>query len=214
LSDIFREVDEDLRSESYQKLWDKYGRYLIGAAVGVVVITAAWQAWSSWTRSKNEADGERFMAAVQVLQRGGTGAAITMLEQLEGEAGAGYVTLARLQRAAALVTAGDRREAISIYDAVAADAGVERALRDLATLMAAQNLLDTADRPTIERRLAALNADASPWRFAARELLALAALRTNDHAAARDLFTRLADDPATPQGVRARAAEMLAALGA
>ena len=213
MSDIFREVDEDLRSESYQKLWDKYGRLLIGAAVGVVVVTAAWQGWTTWQRGQNEADGERYMAAAQVAARGQTGAAIAMLEQLEGEAGAGYVTLARLQRASTLVAAGDRREAVSVYDAVSADTSVDQTLRDLATLLAAQNLVDTADRPTLERRLAGLNLDISPWRFAARELLALAALRANDAAAARDYFTKLADDAATPQGVRARAAEMLAALG-
>ena len=214
MSDIFREVDEDLRSESYQKLWDKYGRLLIGLAVGVVVVTALWQAWASWQRAQNEADGERYMAAAQIAARGQTGAAIAMLELFEQEAGPGYVTLARLQRASALVTAGDRREAVSIYDAVSADTSVDQTLRDLATLLAAQNLVDTADRPTLERRLAGLVLEISPWRFAARELLALAALRANDTDAARGYFTKLADDAATPQGVRARAAEMLAALGA
>ncbi len=213
MSDIFREVDEDLRSESFQKLWDKYGRLLIGAAVGVVVVTAVWQGWTNWQRTQNEADGERYMAAAQIAARGQSGAAIAMLEQFEAEAGPGYVTLARLQRASALVVAGDRREAVSIYDAVSADTSVDQTLRDLATLLAAQNLVDTADRPTLERRLAGLVLETSPWRFAARELLALAALRANDAATARDYFTKLADDAATPQGVRARAAEMLAALG-
>ena len=213
MSDIFREVDEDLRSESFQKLWDKYGRLLIGAAVGVVVVTAVWQGWTNWQRTQNEADGERYMAAAQIAARGQSGAAIAMLEQFEAEAGPGYVTLARLQRASALVVAGDRREAVSIYDAVSADTSVDQTLRDLATLLAAQNLVDTADRPTLERRLAGLVLEKSPWRFAARELLALAALRANDAATARDYFTKLADDAATPQGVRARAAEMLAALG-
>lgn len=213
MSDIFREVDEDLRSESFQKLWDKYGRLLIGAAVGVVVVTAVWQGWTNWQRTQNEADGERYMAAAQIAARGQSGAAIAMLEQFEAEAGPGYVTLARLQRASALVVAGDRREAVGIYDAVSADTSVDQTLRDLATLLAAQNLVDTADRPTLERRLAGLVLETSPWRFAARELLALAALRANDAATARDYFTKLADDAATPQGVRARAAEMLAALG-
>ena len=78
MSDIFREVDEDLRSESYQKLWDKYGRLLIGAAVGVVVVTALWQGWTNWQRTQNEADGERYMAAAQIAARGQTGAAIAM----------------------------------------------------------------------------------------------------------------------------------------
>ena len=47
-----------------------------------------------------------------------------------------------------------------------------------------------------------------------RRLLALTALRANDPARARQLLTQLADDANAPQGTRARAAEMLAALGA
>ncbi|MBM3507729.1 MAG: tetratricopeptide repeat protein [Alphaproteobacteria bacterium] len=214
MSDIFREVDEDLRSEHYEKLWKKYGRFLIGAAVSVVVVTAAWQGWTAWQRGKNERNGERFMAAVQLVQRGQPGAAITLLEALEGEAGGGYVTLSRLQRAAALVAVGDRRAAMNIYDQVAADTGIDKSLRDLAALLAAQALIDTADRATIERRTARLNLEENPYRFAARELLALAAMKANDTEAAKALLTALADDPATPQGARARATEMLAAIGA
>lgn len=212
MSDIFREVDEDLRSEQYLKLWDRYGRLLIGAAVGIIVATAVWQAWTWWETRKNEEDSMRFIAALQLFQNGQPGAAVTTLETLEKEGGEGYATLAKLQRAAALVQAGDRREAIVLYDQVAADESVDKPLRDLAALMAAQNLLDTSDRPTLERRLTPLLDETSPWRFAARELMALTALRAGDTAKARELFVALTDDPTTPQGVRARAAEMLAAL--
>lgn len=214
MTDVFREVDEDLRSEQYQKLWKRYGRLVIGAAVAIVAVTAVWQAWTGWQRSKNEAAGQQFIGAMQVLDRGATGTAIAMLEALENGAPVGYATLAKLQRANALLIAGDRREAINLYDAVAADTGLDKELRDLARLLAAQNLIDTADRPTLERRLAGLDEGTSPWRWSARELLALTALRANDPARARELFTQLADDQAAPQGTRARAAEMLAALGA
>ena len=30
MSDIFREVDEDIRREQYKKLWDRFGAYVIG----------------------------------------------------------------------------------------------------------------------------------------------------------------------------------------
>ena len=37
MSDIFREVDEDLRHEQYKKLWDRFGIYVIGLAVLIVL---------------------------------------------------------------------------------------------------------------------------------------------------------------------------------
>ena len=38
MSDIFREVDEDLRREQYKKLWERFGSYVIGLAVLIVVV--------------------------------------------------------------------------------------------------------------------------------------------------------------------------------
>jgi len=61
-------------------------------------------------------------------------------------------------------------------------------------------------------RLGPLLAADSPWRFSARELSALIALRKGDTEQARASYTALADDPKTPSGARARAAEMLRAL--
>ena len=57
------------------------------------------------------------------------------------------------------------------------------------------------------------SASASPWRFTALEIRAAAALRAKDEAKARDMLTRIADDPGAPTSLRARATEMLQALG-
>ena len=42
MTDLFREVEEDLRREQFSKLWEKYGAWVIGLAVGIVVLTAAF----------------------------------------------------------------------------------------------------------------------------------------------------------------------------
>ena len=41
---------------------------------------------------------------------------------------------------------------VALYDAIAGDTSAERSLRDLASYLAAQSLLDTADEATLERR--------------------------------------------------------------
>jgi hypothetical protein len=43
MSDIFQEVEEDVRRERYEKLWKKYGNYIIALAVLIVAGVAAWQ---------------------------------------------------------------------------------------------------------------------------------------------------------------------------
>jgi hypothetical protein len=47
----------------------------------------------------------------------------------------------------------------------------------------------------------------------ARELLAVLMIQEGDKVGARKALERLSDDAAAPAGVRARASEMLAALG-
>ena len=211
MSDIFREVDEEVRKDQALTLWNRYGRFLIAAAVLVVAATAAWQGWSTWSQNQRRADAAQFLSGLNLMAQERPGAAIDAFTTLANEGGAGYAVLARLQHGAALLAAGDPAAAAEVYDTIAADRGVEQALRDFAALMAAFALIDTADVASLERRLQPLRAPDNPWRFSAAELAGLAALRRGDLAAARAVFAGLTDDPATPAGLRARAAELLAA---
>ena len=43
MSDIFHEVDEEVRREQLKKLWDRYGNYVVAAAFLLVAAVAAWQ---------------------------------------------------------------------------------------------------------------------------------------------------------------------------
>jgi hypothetical protein len=61
-------------------------------------------------------------------------------------------------------------------------------------------------------RLKPLTETGNPWRPTALEVTAAAQLKAGDRAAALDIYKKLADDPAAPEGVRGRAAEMAAAL--
>ena len=45
LSDIIREVDEELRREDWEKVSEKYGKFVIAGAVGIVLATAAVVGW-------------------------------------------------------------------------------------------------------------------------------------------------------------------------
>jgi hypothetical protein len=74
-------------------------------------------------------------------------------------------------------------------------------------------VVDRADPTALAERMKPLAVATSPWRYSAQELLALLARRQGDDKAAQDIFKRLADDPATPPSVRARAAEFLAVSG-
>jgi hypothetical protein len=74
-----------------------------------------------------------------------------------------------------------------------------------------QGMPDADPQRTIAR-LAPLTGVDNPWRPTALELTALARLKAGDRKAALDLYKGLADDLTAPRSLRARAAEMAAAL--
>ena len=212
MSDIFTEVDEDLRRERVQELWKKYGNYVIGAAVLIVVGTAGFVAWRDYQRKQAEAGAAQYVAALDEARSGNAAAADAALANIVRSGGSGYSVLARFEEAATKIRAGDAAAAATLYRSIAADGGVDRELRDAATLLAALNDVDTANQSALAEQLNALTAPTSPWRHLAWEIEALAAAKAGKMDEARGLYTRISDDPDAPAGVRARAAEMLAAL--
>jgi len=213
LADIFQEVEEDVRRERFQQLWKRYGRYVGAAAIAIVLVTAGVVGWREIQRRANEDQATRFLQALDQAGRGEADPAKAGFAALAQDGGAGYATLARLQEAALLVKAGDVAGAVKQYEAIAADSRVDQVFRDLAVILVVQETIETADPAPLQQRLQPLLADKNPWRHSATELSALLAKRAGDAAKAKELYTKLADDLTAPQGMRARATEMLAIIG-
>lgn len=214
MSDIIREVDEELRREDWEQVWKKYGKLVIAGAVGIVVATAAVVAWREYDTSQRMAQGDRFAGAVSGVENATSPQeAADIMAALAADAPAGYATLARFREAKYRADAGDRDVAVAAYDRLAADTAVEPMFRDLATLYSVRMQIAGGDPAALTARLAPLTVDENPWRFTALELTAVLALAVGDTEAARRIYAPLADDLETPESLRARAAEMLRALG-
>ena len=214
MSDIIREVDEELRRENWEKLWKKYGKLAIAAAIALVLGTAAVVGWREFDRSQRMAAGDRFGAVIADVENTKDPAqAADMLAAYVPDAPDGYATLARMREAKLRADAGDREAAVAIYDMLAVDSAAEPLFRDLAALYSVRMQVDSGDPITLNARLSPLAADGNPWRYTAREMQAVVAMNSGDITAAREIFTRLADDMDTPDSLRARATEMLRAMG-
>ena len=214
MSDIIREVDEELRREDWEKVWKKYGKFVIGGAVGIVLATAAVVGWREYDKSQRMAQGGRFADAVSRVEQAASPAeAADIMAAAADDATAGYATLARFREAKLRADAGNRDAAIALYDALAADSGIEGMFRDLATLYSVRMQMAEGDEADLAARLEPLTAAGNPWRYSALELTAILALSAGNIEGARQIYAPLADDFETPESLRARAAEMLRALG-
>jgi hypothetical protein len=210
VADIFNEVDEEVRRERLQKLWERYSIYLIAIAVLIVVGIAAWRGYEYWQAKKAAVAGTAFESALTLSESGKHAEAEAAFAKVAAEAPAGYRTLARLQ-AAAEISVDKPADAVKAYDALAADSSLGPTLQDLAALRAAMLLVDKTPLAELTRRLSPLAAPDRTFRHSARELLALSAWHNHDFTAARRYIDMIATDADAPPGARARA-EVLSAL--
>lgn len=212
MSDIFEEVDEELRRENFAKLWARYGRYVIALAVLVVLATGGVVQWRRYQLHQREDEEARYAAALTLAQQGKDKDAADAFALIAREAGGGHATLARLEAAALKARSGDADGAIAAYDGIAADAAIDSIYRDVARLVWAQLSLKNGDPQSIIAKLAPLTAADNPWHPSALELTALAQLKAGNKAEARAIYERLAADLGSPQSLRTRAGEMITAL--
>ena len=211
MSDIFNEVDEELRREQLKKLWDRYGILVIALAVLFIAAVGGWRGYQ-WYEAKQAAEaGVAFDAAALLSEQGQHKEAELAFAKIAADGTASYRMLAKLREAASLAHQ-DAKAAVAIYDAVAADRGLDQMQRDLAMMRAAFLLVDTATYDELRTRIEALTAESRPFRHSARNLLALAAWRAGNVADTRRWTDMVLADPQTPSSTRGQV-EMLIALG-
>lgn len=215
MSDIFREVDEEVRQQQIIDFVKRYGKYVVAAVVAAIIVFVVVRYLDSQQAKEHEAAGERFEAARTLLvsdQLSEAAADFAVVAEETGGADS-YGLLARFGQGEALYEAGDMEAAVTLYDSIAADGSVGRTYRDLAALFAATASLGVASNEDVLARLAPLQDDDVVWRLSAMETAALLHYQNNERDEARALYEQI--ELAAPEGsaFAPRARQMLAILG-
>jgi hypothetical protein len=207
VSDIFREVEEDVRRERLEKLWKAYGNYAMVALVLLFAGIAGWQVWERHETAERQKVADAFIAAQRISN---PQAAASTFADLAKTAPKGYAQVARLSQAGAMLASGQRDGAIDLYKQIAKDdSGV---IGSVARLRAAWALAENASRTELAELLKPLDQPGNAWRPNAREVLAYADYRAMDSKSALKKYSELASDPESPEGLRNRAEAMAAFL--
>ena len=211
MSEIFDEVDEEVRRDQLKKLWDRYSLYIIAVAILIVAGVGGWRGYEYLEAKKAAEAGAAFDRAVELSEQNKHAEAEAAFADLAAKATSGYRMLARLRQAAEIANR-DPQAAAKIYDEIAADRSVGAPEQDLARIRAAQLLLESTTYQNMLQRLEPATAATSTFRHTARELLALSAWRANDGTAARQWLDLIANDGETPPSLRSRAEALQALL--
>ncbi len=152
MSELFDEVDEDVRRDQLKKLWDQYSIYIIAGALLIIASVAGWRGYQYLEAQKAAEAGAAFDKAVELSEANKHSEAEAAFTSLAANAPSGYRVLARLQAAAEAGTR-DPQAGAKLYDDISADRSVGTAEQELAKIRAAGLLLDTSPYSAMLTRL-------------------------------------------------------------
>ena len=211
MSELFDEVDEEVRREQLKKLWDKYSLFIIAVAILIVAAVGGWRGYQYLEAKKAAEAGDAFNKAIELSEQNKHSEAETAFADLVAKGPYGYRLLSRF-RLAAEIEKRDPKAAVQMFDELAADRSIGAEQQELARIRAGGILVDTASYPDMKQRLEADTAPNATFRHVARELLALSAVRANDSSAARQWLDMISADADSPPSVRSRAEALQALL--
>jgi hypothetical protein len=204
-SEVFREVDEDYRRDQMIAFWRRYGTAVAVAAVAVMIVALGINYYFQRQLAEKEAETGRFEAMLSGIQPGDEQEAIQKLANYAATAKPMQATLAMLTEASLRQRSGNNIAAAQVYHQIADGDQAPQDLKDLAVVRLGYIAADSDKPEPLIPRLQAVADKASPWRYSAREVIALLTAKAGQREQAAKMFSDLAQAPGAPIDLAERA---------
>lgn len=201
MSDIFVEVDEALKQEKLENLWNKYGGLVIGAIIAIILGTAANAGYGAWKINHDTKQTDIFLT-IENMEDPSPEEYLQITQSVDG----GLKTITKIRAASAALENKDFAQAHKIFTEISQSDAENPEFRALATYMKAQTQQDIS----VEDKLATLQNiaqdDKNPWKyFAALDAALIMGEENNNFKEARALLKTINDDEKAPKTLRQKA---------
>lgn len=211
---FLREVDDELRRDELQTLWQRYGRLAIALVVGALALFGGWLWYRDHQAKQAGLEGEKLSAAFDQLASGNTAAASPELATLAQSRASGYRAAALMTQADIAIKDGKPAQAADLFGRVANDTSIAQPFRDMALVRQVTTVFDTLPPAEVIARLSPLVKPENAFFGSAGELVALAHMKAGRPREAATLLKTIADDKNVPPTLRERAGQLAVALEA
>ena len=205
MSDIFRQVDEDLRKDRLKHLWQKYGLYLILVIVLVLLSVTGFQLKKSFDVSNNEKIVETYINAVNKIDNKDT---IIELENIIKKDNSYISGLAELKISSLLIENDMPIEAFDRLEKISKNEAYDQVVTQFANYLILLQTLEINDQ--VNQELNNRNKiEENSFTHLNSELLGIKYLLSGEKEKSKKQFEAIINNPAAPLDIKIRSNKFL-----
>ena len=201
---IFNEVDEDIRKEKYQNLWRKYGKYLIGFIVLIVLIFSSMQYLQSKKISDNKKILDVYFSAVESMEENQLDTAIQSLENVYIEKNKVLVAFSGYKLSEIYLKNDEKEKALATLDMIISNISLDSIYRELALYKYIMIDFDNLELNYIDEKLNSIKAPKRILTPYFQEIIGIKHLTLGNINKAKSIFNDLVLNENTPFDLRIR----------
>ncbi len=191
------EVNEELRRQQLKSIWDRFGIYVIGFAVLIVLSVGGNEIMNYLNNRLSQRESIAFDNALTLIEEGNDSTGLDQLIKLT-ESKTGYKGLAFFRLSSESLSNGNHQEAIDYLKKASLDKTLTNSLRVFAKIKAGLILVDNGNASEVDVLLGEVIENGGPFSFHAKEILALALINDGRDLEAQEIFQEIANDASAP----------------
>lgn len=211
-------IEEEIRNENWQRLWNKYGKLITYASSALLIGVGIYGMWQRQDLADREAISSRYTIVQSMIMSGNQDSALSQLKELSNVSKKDYATLSKFEYAAVLRDK-EQKDALVEYRAIFEDKKVNEVLRDLAYIFYVNSAIDLMNTKDIEENIDGFIKELQEkhigkyWDLFAKETLAFCYMKKGDNELAKAALESLAKTTGISESMAERAKMLLRIAG-
>ena len=206
MSDILRQVDEELRQDRLLNLWRRYRVYLIGGLILLIGSVLGYQINKSVNQSFYEDEVEKYISSSDLVDFNQT---IENLSKIESSNQLLISDIAQIKIAAILMENGKIQESKNKLLKIINEGKTDTILTDLAIYFYLMSSLNDIPTDEINKYLTNNKLENSPFKYLFKETIAIKNLLVGNIKLSKEKFDELINDDNTPRDIVIRSTKFL-----
>jgi hypothetical protein len=142
MNELIREIEDDIRREKFDRLWQRFGRIMVGVSIVVVLVTIAVVVMQNQKQSQAMELTSEYIRGIDRMNVEDFKGAISVFDSIAANDKSPYYGMALLQKAKAQESLGDKTGAAKTYEQLASQSSAFGELSKLLSASANNSIIE------------------------------------------------------------------------